>query len=51
MRNLYFPPVILNSNYVEQFAIQNYLIPDSKLNFQENLDNVFKKVNKTICLT
>ena len=51
-----YPPLVSNNNYAGQSASQMLtnldlgLILDSRLNFKEHLENVFKKINKTICL-
>ena len=44
------PPIYFNNKSVKQVPSQKHLglILDNKLNFQEHLQNIFKKVNKTI---
>ena len=44
------PPLLFNNNNVYQVNFQTYLevILDVKLTFEEHLNNVFRKTNKTI---
>ena len=52
IQNQYYSPLVFDSKYIEQFAAQTHLglFLDSRLHFQEYLDNIFKKIKKTIGL-
>ena len=46
------PTLIFNNNPVHQFALQKHrgMVLDCKLNFEEHLKTIVKKINKTIGL-
>ena len=52
VQNQNYPLFVFNNNCVEQTACQKHLglILDSRHNFQEHLDNIFKTVNKIVGL-
>ena len=52
IRKTYHPSIYFNNKSVKQVPSQKHLglILDSKLNFQEHLQNILNKVNKSIGL-